>query len=703
MLRRAPRGPQQSSSIAAYGERTVRTYHLFPVPITSSRRQYSAYREEASQRRVRSKSQRTIVTRHGTEVSARRNRSLGELLRSFAGSVGRDRSKVLAALACATVGSVLELLPPAATKIAIDNVFGGAPLPEALRRWLPVRDAMLDDPSSLLALLALAIVALSLVAVVLSVTGRLLATRSVKSVQNRMRRRVLGHAMKLPLSRIHHIRAGGMVTALREDAAGVGDLVFSMLYNPWRAVIQLLGSLAVLGATDWRLLLGALLVLPVVVLSHRTWIGRIRPIYRDIKQTRESIDAHAAEVFGGMRIVRGFDRTRSEAIRAARSSHLMSRQEMFVWWWSRGIDLAWALFIPCASAALLWYGGTQVLRGTLTAGDLVLFLTYVMMLLLPIQMLASSATAFQTNLAGLDRLLDLLAEQPDMPDRPHAIRVAKQSIVGRVEIRDVSYRYPQTERAVLERISLRVEPGTTVALVGPSGSGKTTLCNLVARFFDPTEGSVLVDGTDLRDIQIRSWHRMLGIVEQDVFLFDGTVEDNVRYGAREASAAEVREAIERANAAEFIDEMPSGLQTRIGERGVRVSGGQRQRLAIARALLADPKILILDEATSSLDSESERLIQSALAQLLRDRTTFVIAHRLSTIQHADQIVVLEGGIITASGTHQQLMESSDRYRQMVLLQTAPPAAPKALGTPAAIPPRGASHLPSSVPSSSVAP
>jgi len=681
----------------------VTTYHFDRVAFLSSRRQYGAYREEASERRARSKSQRTVVTRHGSEVSARRNRSLGELLRSFAGTVGRDRRKVIAALACATVGSVLELLPPAATKIAIDNVFGGAPLPEALRRWLPVSDAALTDPHSLLALLAITIVALSVVAVILSITGRLLATRTVKSVQNRMRRRVLGHAMTLPLSRIHHIRAGGMVTALREDAAGVGDLIFSMLYNPWRAVIQLIGSLAVLGATDWRLLLGALIVLPVVVLSHRTWIGRIRPIYRDIKQTRESIDAHAAEVFGGMRVVRGFDRTRSEAARAARSSHLMSRQEMFVWWWSRGIDLAWALFIPCASAALLWYGGTQVLRGTLTAGDLVLFLTYVMMLLLPIQMLASSATAFQTNLAGLDRLLDLLAEQPDMPDRPDAIRLAKHSIEGHVELRGVSYRYPQTERPVLDRITLQALPGKTVALVGPSGSGKTTLCNLVARFFDPTAGSVLIDGTDLRDIRVRSWHRVLGIVEQDVFLFDGSVEDNIRYGTREASAAALREAIERANAADFIDAMPSGLQTRIGERGVRLSGGQRQRLAIARALLADPKILILDEATSSLDSESERLIQSALAQLLRNRTTFVIAHRLSTIQHADQIVVLEGGSITASGTHQHLMEASDRYRQMVLLQTAPPTAPKAIGTPATTPPRGQASPPMSVPSSSAAP
>ena len=642
------------------------------MPAWSSRKRYAQYQRDSATNRSKSRAEKTLVTRHGTEVSAKRSRSIGPLLRAFARFVRSDTRAVITALGCATIAATLELLPPAATKIAIDNVFSGLPLSATLTRWLPFSFRTLNSPSGLLTALAVSIVALSFVAVIFGLFGRWLATRTVKRVQNRVRRLVFSQAMRLPLARIQSMRTGGFVATLREDAGGVGDLVFSMLYNPWRALIQLLGSLAVLAVTDWRLLIGAVLLLPVIVLTHRTWIGRIRPMYRDIKVTRDQIDAHATEVFGGMRVVRGFARARTEALRYTEGTHLMSRQELLVWWWSRGIDLAWALFIPLASAALLWYGGTQVLRGTLTAGDLVLFLTYVMMLLIPIQMLASSATSFQTNLAGLDRILDLLGEPHEMPDRPSAVRLAKSAIQGDVRLHEVCYRYSGADHDVLHNISFTARAGQTIALVGPSGSGKTTLCNLVARFFDATSGSIEVDGRNLRDITLNSWRGGLGIVEQDVFLFDGTVADNIRYGDRDASDASVRRAADLANASEFIDRLPSGLETHIGERGVHLSGGQRQRLAIARALLADPRILILDEATSSLDSQSERLIQGALLTLVQDRTTFVIAHRLSTIQHADLILVLEQGSITAAGTHADLMESSEKYRQMVLLQTAIP-------------------------------
>ena len=646
------------------------------MPIWSSRKRYKEYQVESAVRRSKRRSERTIISRQGTEISAKRSRAIGPLLKAFFSFVRRDKRAVATALLCATVSASLELFPPAATKIAIDNVFSGLPLPVSITRWIPDSSTILSTPQSLLATLAIAIVMLSFIAVVFGIIGRWLATRTVKSVQNRVRRLVFGHAMKLPLSRVQQMRTGGFVATLREDAGGVGELVFSMLYNPWRAVIQLLGSLTVLAITDWRLLIGALMLLPVIVMTHRTWIGRIRPIFRDIKATRDSIDAHATEVFGGMRIVRGFARTRTESLRYTGGGHLMARQEFLVWWWSRGVDLAWALFIPVASAALLWYGGLQVLRGSLTPGDLVLFLTYVMMLLIPIQMLASSATAFQTNLAGLDRILDLLVESPEMPDRPSAVRLPKNSIEGEVQMHEIGYYYPNTEGNVLQNISFTAKPGQTIALVGPSGSGKTTLCNLVARFFDPTTGSITVDGRDLREIHLDSWRRALGIVEQDVFLFDGTIGDNIRYGDREASEALVRRAADLANATEFIEQLPKGLATHIGERGVRLSGGQRQRLAIARAILADPRILILDEATSSLDSQSERLIQSALFTLVRERTTFVIAHRLSTIQHADLILVLERGQISAAGTHADLMQSSEKYQQMVMMQTAIPAPPK---------------------------
>ncbi|MCI0365817.1 MAG: ABC transporter ATP-binding protein/permease, partial [Phycisphaerales bacterium] len=434
-----------------------------------------------------------------------------------------------------------------------------------------------------------------------------------------------------------------------------------------------------LAVVDWRLLLGSLIFLPSVWLSHRTWIGRIRPLYRDIHATRQSIDSHATEAFGGIRVVRSFGRQRSEVSRFIRNDQFRARQEVHVWWWSRGIDIAWSILIPVASAALLWYGGSRVLNGELTIGDLFLFLTYMMMLLEPVSVLASSATQFQTSLAALDRVLDVLAEPTEMPDVPDAVEVEPSRVAGRIAIRDLTFAYPGAPTKVLDHIDLDVKPGQMVALVGPSGAGKTTLCNLIARFYDPTEGSIELDGSDLRQIQLESFRRLLGIVEQDIFLFDGTVAENIGYGRRDASMDQIIHFAKLANAHDFITSFPNGYDTIIGERGVKLSGGQRQRLAIARALLANPRILILDEATSNLDTENERLIQQSLHTLMKGRTSFVIAHRLSTIAHADRIIVLEGGRVVEQGTHDELMARSGRYRRMVQIQTEPARPPTSNG------------------------
>jgi ATP-binding cassette subfamily B protein/subfamily B ATP-binding cassette protein MsbA len=496
----------------------------------------------------------------------------------------------------------------------------------------------------------------------------------VKVLQTSMRRRAFDHAMRLPLHRVQTLRSGGVGAIIREDAGGLAELVFALIYNPWRAVIQLIGIMSILAFTDWRLLLGALLLAPAVTLTHRTWIGRLRPLFRDVRQQVSEVDATATEAFGGIRVVRGFARPRFEGIRHGTALDLLARQEMLAWWWSRVVELAWQLLIPVASAALLWFGGSQVLSGRLTTGELIMFLTYLVMLLAPLESLAQSATGLQTHLAGLDRTLDFLAEPAEMPDRPGAARLTKASVEGAVSLRGVTYRYPGRDADVLRDVSFETRPGEMTALVGTSGAGKTTLCNLVARFFEPTAGTVLLDGRDLRDVELASYRRVLGIVEQDVFLFDGTIADNIRYADPAADDGRVRAAARAANAEGFIEALPEGYRTQIGERGVRLSGGQRQRLAIARALLADPRILILDEATSNLDTESERAIQEALRVLMRGRTSFVIAHRLSTIMHAHRIVVLKDGRIAEMGTHEELMARSGIYHQMVLVQTAPPAA-----------------------------
>jgi ATP-binding cassette subfamily B protein/subfamily B ATP-binding cassette protein MsbA len=390
----------------------------------------------------------------------------------------------------------------------------------------------------------------------------------------------------------------------------------------------------------------------------------------------------------------------------------MARQEILTWWWSRAVDIAWQLLIPLATTGVLVYGGTQVLRGTMTIGDVMMFSAYLMWLLSPLEVLATSATELQNTLSGFDRVLDVLEEPREFHGQAGGVVVSRATARGALRLDDVWFTYPVREggrkeapvsrpvkggrehtalesgapknaepQPVLKGVSLDVAAGETIALVGPSGSGKTTLCNLVARFHDPQQGVIELDGVDLKKIDVASYRRLLGIVEQDVFLFDGSVADNIAYGRRDATPEMVREAARSANADGFIEKLERGYDTVIGERGVRLSGGQKQRLAIARAILADPRILILDEATSNLDTESERLIQRSLSRLMRGRTCFVIAHRLSTIRHAGRIVVLEDGRVIETGTHDQLMARGGRYAEFLRIQlegtlTPPPEKPK---------------------------
>jgi len=608
----------------------------------------------------------------------KRSRGFTDLARAFYGLLHGRRITLAFALLTLSVGVGAELLLPASTKIVIDYILAEEPGPAGL----PFSEALPGDRGALLWLLAAAMIVVALVGVLLRIWGRWQATRLTKLTQVRLRRRAFDHAVRLPLHRVHSLKSGGVASILREDAGGAGELVFSMIYNPWGAVVQLTGTLVILALVDWRLLLGALLLVPVIWFTHRAWISRIRPVYRDIRQTRQGVDAHATEAFGGMRIVRAFNRERGEAGRFVRGNHLLARQEILAWWRARLIDVAWQILIPLASVGVLVYGGLAVLSGTLTVGDVMMFSAYLLMLLSPLATLAATATQIQNNLAGFDRYLDLTEEPLEFAGERGGIQLDPRRVEGRVTLEHVWFTYPRSNEAVIQGVSLDVAPGETIAFVGPSGAGKTTLCNLIARFFDPTEGVMRLDGRDLREIDVDSYRRLLGVVEQDVFLFDGTIVENIGYAASEATMADVRRAAELANADEFIERLEQGYETLIGERGVRLSGGQKQRIAIARALLADPRILILDEATSNLDTESERAIQASLAGLMRGRTSFVIAHRLSTIRHASRIVVLEEGRIVESGSHDELLDRSGRYAEILRKQIEDPSAVLDPATPA---------------------
>ena len=629
----------------------------------TSRRQYQEYLNEISERRNKGANSKSSAKKEASKGD--RQRSFWELFREFWRQLEGHRSKVLFSLATLTLSTLLALIPPAGTKFAIDYVLTEPPLP--LPGWLSASFPEITR-MGLLWLIAGTVTAVTLVRTFVHLWGRWFATKAVNMVQADIRRRVFEHSLRLPLHRIQDLKSGGATSLIREDAGGIADLIFNMLYNPWQAIIQLLGSLTILVLVDWRLMLGGLMLLPAVWITHRTWIHRVRPLYKDIRIRRQSIDAGTTETFGGIRVVRTFARNKTESGRFTRRTHLLARQQLMVWWATRIIEVIWDVLIPLASTGLLLYGGWQILQAQLTLGDLMMFLVYLTMLLGPIASIASSAMSFQNNLAGLDRVMDLLVESTESVDQ-EGHHIHPGAVDGKVEFAGVGFAYPGTEQNVLEDISFKAEAGQTIALVGRSGAGKTTLCNLVARFYSPDVGNILLDDKPVSEIHLDSFRRLLGVVEQDVFLFDGTIRDNIAYGRRGATERAILEAAEAAAASEFIEELPDGFDTFIGERGVKLSGGQRQRLAIARAILADPRILILDEATSNLDSESERLIQNSLARLLQGRTAFVIAHRLSTIMHADQILVLEKGRIAEMGTHEELLDRGGIYQKMVVLQT----------------------------------
>jgi ATP-binding cassette subfamily B protein/subfamily B ATP-binding cassette protein MsbA len=594
---------------------------------------------------------------------------LWELLRDV-------RATVAASLVAVTVAAALRLIPPAATGFALDHALGQGRTPDVLKGiGLPT------SPWSLLTLTAIVLVGVAVLSAAAGNWGRYLIAVAGNRIQSRLRRRVFAHAVRLPLHRFRTYQSGGLASLMRDDVGGAASLLATMLYQPWRSFIQLLGTVVALGFIEWRALVATGVLVPVAYFAHRRWIRRMRPVWQDVRRLRGRVDAHVTEAFAGIRVIRGFGRQRTEAARDARDQHLNMRQELLVWWMSTAVEVAWSLLIPLVVATLVWYGGSRILADAVavasglldpakafTTGNLVTFLFYLALLLEPMAVLAGTAGRVQNGLAGLDRVLDVLEEEPEFPAASGTLAPRPEDVAGRLTLRRVSFRYPGQQLPALRDVSLEVPAGHVVALVGPSGAGKSTLCDVIARFHDPGEGLVELDGTDIRKIDLRCYRRLIGVVEQDVFLFQGTIAENIAYGVQDASPAAIARAAEAALAAPFIEEMDDGYDTLIGERGARLSGGQRKRLAIARALLTDPRILILDEATSELDAASERLVHEGLASLMRGRTVFIIAHRLSTVAHADLIVLLERGRVVDQGRHAELLGRSAPYQALVEAQ-----------------------------------
>lgn len=480
-----------------------------------------------------------------------------------------------------------------------------------------------------------------------------------------LRRSLFERLLHLPLAKLWDMKTGGILSRLTGDIDTTSGLLQMAVMSPAISLIRLAIAVAVLLTLNWRLALTALAIIPGVVVISLIAAKRIRPIYRSLRQDAEHIDGRVGETFSGIRVVRAFSRELRELIEYMRGRHTVLRKELFAYRREMVIWTSWGLLLGIVNVVIVWYGGYLNVMGRASIGDIMAFQWYTFLLLTPVWQLVNSFSELQRSLAAMERVFEVLEMDEDKPDRPGAIDAPR--VVESIRFEDVAFEYREN-MPVVRDFSIDVAGGSVVALVGRSGAGKTTVTDLVARFHDPTRGRILLNGVDIRDFTLRSYRGLLALVQQDVFLFDGSVADNIAYGRADATLAQVEDAARRANAHEFIEKLPGQYGTFVGERGVKLSGGQQQRLAIARAILADPQILILDEATSNLDTESEQLIQASMSSLLAGRTTFIIAHRLSTIRRASLILVMADGGIVERGTHDALMAARGGYFEMVRRQ-----------------------------------
>lgn len=480
-----------------------------------------------------------------------------------------------------------------------------------------------------------------------------------------LRKQLYEHLHRLGFRYFSDKRLGEITSRLTNDVGSVRTALTNALPQTITVTFSLLGAVGLMIMLNWRLSLIVFLTVPVVTLLTRYFGGKIRKLSRNIQDDLADSTAVAEDALGAIRIVKAFAREVYEVGRYSDTVEKLfntSKRKILLTslFWS-GISVMFMTTL----VVIFWYGGLEVLAGRLSTGDLVAFIFYAFSISRSISQMSRLYTDINTAVGASDRIFELLDEVPEIKDEEDAISVEK--IRGDVTFENVCFEYDK-DRPVLKNISLEVAAGETIAVVGPSGAGKTTFINLIPRFFDPQQGRILIDGKDIKTFQKQSLREQIAIVPQDVHLFGTSIKENIRYGKLDASLEEIRKAAADANALEFIDQIPEGLDAKVGERGVKLSGGQKQRLAIARALLKDPGILLLDEATSSLDSESEAQVQEALERLMKKRTTFIIAHRLSTVQHANRIVVIEQGRIVQQGSHNELLAKGGLYKQLYEMQ-----------------------------------
>jgi ABC-type multidrug transport system fused ATPase/permease subunit len=552
------------------------------------------------------------------------------------------------------------LILPASTKPLIDSVMGKAPIKSAiLARFVA------DHHLSLLTVIVGIVVLATFVQGITSYALTQLLSKEGQRLIAELRMKVQAHIGRLPVAFYDENRTGTLVARIMTDVEGVRNLIGTGVIDFCGGVLTAIFAFLYLIHLSVQMTLVTFVILLVFGLILQRAFKVIRPIFRERSKINAEVTGRLTESLGGVRVVKGYHAEASEAnVFAAGANRLLDNVISSLTAQSL-MSLASTAVLGVVGALVMFLGAHQVVAGHLTTGGYVTYVMFLAFMIAPIVQLVSIGTQLTEAVAGLDRTTEILSESQEdsEPSRTHSLPI----ITGDIAFRDVTFAY-EAGKPVLHGISFESKPGTVTALVGSSGSGKSTIISLICGFHTATTGQILVDGIDLATIRLSSYREQLGVVLQETFLFDGTIRENILFSRPNATEEQLLEACRIARVDEFAERFPERYETIVGERGVKLSGGQRQRLSIARAILADPRILILDEATSSLDSESEAMIQNGLNFLMQGRTTFVIAHRLSTIRRADQILVVEQGLIVERGTHEELYRMGGRYYDLYTRQ-----------------------------------
>jgi subfamily B ATP-binding cassette protein MsbA len=540
------------------------------------------------------------------------------------------------------ISRMAGLVLPASSKYVVDEVLG-------------------KGRHDLLPLLALAAVGATLIQAATSFAlSQILGVAAQRAITE-MRKRVEQHVLRLPVSYFDSTKSGVLISRIMSDAEGIRNIVGTGLVQLFGSIVTAVMAFFVLFYLNWKLTLITMATLAVFGGVMALAFKRVRPLFRKRGEINAQVTGRLGESLGGIRVVKAYTTEKREDIVFAKGVHNLFRNVAKTITAVSGTTAFATVIIGAVSVIMMMVGGRAIISGSMTLGDLIMYIFFTGLMAAPVMSIASIGTQITEAFAGLDRIREVMSQRTEMEE--DASREPIESVRGDVEFADVSFEYAEGV-PVLKHVTFRAPAHSTTALVGSSGSGKSTLISLVMAFNRVTSGRILIDGRDLNTLRLFDYRSNLGIVLQDNFLFDGTIAENIRYGRPEATMQDVVEVAHLAHIDEFVEPLELKYDTIVGERGIKLSGGQRQRIAIARAILANPSILILDEATSSLDSESEAMIQDGLRALRRGRTTFVIAHRLSTIRGADQILVLEAGEIVERGTHAELLARGGRYRQL---------------------------------------